>query len=53
MILEYLAERKAYYQKKSDYFYNLDYQNLARDFKGVVDLITEMEKYIQEKENGV
>lgn len=53
MTLEYLAEKKAQYENKCSYFQKLEFDNLATDFKGVVDLIGEMENYIKEKENGV
>jgi hypothetical protein len=52
MTLEYLAEKKAQYENKYDYFQKLEFNNLATDFKGVVDLIGEMENYIKEKDNG-
>ena len=43
MTLEYLAEQKEKYQKKSEYFLSISFDNLANDFQRVVDLITEME----------
>ena len=52
MTLEYLAEKKVQYENKCDYFQKLEFNNLTTDFKGVVDLIGEMENYIKEKENG-
>lgn len=52
MTLEYLAEQKAKYQDKADYFKKIDFNNLAADFQGVVDLIIEMEENMKEKENG-
>jgi hypothetical protein len=52
MTLEYLSEQKTKYQKKTEYFKNIGFDNLAADFQGVVDLISEMENYIKEKENG-
>ena len=52
MTLEYLAEKKAQYENKYDYFQKLEFNNLATDFKGVIDLICEMENYIKEKDNG-
>lgn len=51
MTTEYLAEKKSYYQKKADYFDNLDFPILANDFKGVVNLIEEVEKVIKENKN--
>jgi hypothetical protein len=52
MTLEYLAEQKSKYQNKATYFTNINFDNLAADFQGMVDLIGEMENYIKEKENG-
>jgi hypothetical protein len=52
MTLEYLAEQKSKYQDKTTYFKNMSFDNLAADFQGVVDLISEIENYIKEKENG-
>lgn len=46
MTLELLSEQKMKYQQKSEYFKNLGFDNLAADFQGVVDLIGEMENYI-------
>ena len=51
MTLEYLTEQKTKYQGKSDYFKKIEFNGLAAEFKGVVDLIEKMEKYIKEKEN--
>ena len=53
MTLEYLLEKKAYYEGKCNYFKNIGFDILGADFQGVVDLIAEMENYIKEKENGV
>jgi hypothetical protein len=50
--LEYLAEQKAKYQSKVDYFSKIDYDHLTADFKGVIDLIGEMEDYMKENEDG-
>lgn len=52
MTLEYLAEQKTKYQSKTDYFKSIGFDNLADEFKDVVNLISEMEEYIKEKENG-
>ena len=52
MITEYLEEKKTYYEGKYNYFNNIGFEHLATDFKGVADLIGEMENYIKEKENG-
>ena len=52
MTLEYLNEQKTKFQQKCDYFNRIDFNNLAADFQGIVDLIGEMENYIKEKENG-
>ena len=52
MTLEYLAEQKTKYQSKVDYFSNMCFDRLVDDFKGVIDLISEMEEYIKENEDG-
>jgi hypothetical protein len=52
MTLEYLAEQKIKYQDKADYFKSIEFDNLAADFQGMVDLIGEMEDYIKERDNG-
>ena len=52
MTLEYLAEQKAKYQSKVDYFSKMEYDRLTTDFKGMVDLIGKMEEYIKENEDG-
>ena len=52
MTLEHLNEQKIKYQKKTEYFKNISFDNLATNFQGIVDLIGEMERYIKEKENG-
>lgn len=49
MTLEYLNEQKTKYQQKHDYFKNLEFNTLAAEFQGVVDLIGEIENYIKEK----
>lgn len=51
MTLEYLKEQKEKYQVKVDYFKKLGFDNLAADFQGVVNLIEEMEKCAEEKNN--
>lgn len=51
MTLEYLNEQKTEYQKKSEYFKNIGFEHLVTDFQSVVDLIGEMENYMEEKEN--
>lgn len=43
---EYLAEKKTYYEDKCNYLKNIEFETLAADFQGIVDLIGEMEKYI-------
>ena len=48
MTLEYLEKQKKKYQNKSDYFAAISFDTLANDFQGVVDLIGEMEEYINE-----
>ena len=48
MTLEYLNEQKLKYQQKQEYFNKLNFDRLSNDFKEVVDLISEMEKYIKE-----
>lgn len=52
MTLEYLKEQKEKYQKKQNYFQKVEFNVLATDFQGIVDLIGEMENYIKEVENG-
>ena len=52
MTLEYLAEQKSKYQEKVEYFHNINFNRLANDFQGIVDLIAEMEEYLKETENG-
>ena len=48
MTLEFLKEQKEKYQQKQAYFNKIEFDNLANDFKGIVDLIGEMENYIKE-----
>ena len=50
MTVEYLNEQKLKYQQKQEYFNKLNFDRLSNDFKDVVDLIGEMEKYI--RDNG-
>ena len=50
MTLECLKEQKEKYEKKMQYFSAIDFDNLANDFRGVVDLIGKMEEYINGKE---
>lgn len=52
MTLEYIKEQKEKYQQKQSYFKNIGFDVLTTDFQGVVDLISEMEDYIKETENG-
>jgi hypothetical protein len=52
MTIEHLKEQKEKYQQKQIYFKNIGFDVLAADFQGVVDLISEMEDYIKETENG-
>jgi hypothetical protein len=52
MTLEYLAEQKEKYQKKAEYFSSISFDNLAKDFQGVVDLIDKMEEYMKEENDG-
>ena len=52
MTLEYLAEQKEKYQKKAQYFSSINFDNLANDFQGVVDLIDKMEEYLKEENDG-
>ena len=51
MTLEYLAEQKAKYQDKANYFKNMEFDNLATDFQNAVDLINNMEEYMKEQAN--
>ena len=46
MTLEYLLEKKTHYEGRHNYLKNLGFDVLAADFQGIVDLISEMEKYI-------
>ena len=50
MTLEYLKEQKEKYEMKMKYFSAIDFDNLANDFQGVVELIDKMEEYIKGKE---
>ena len=52
MTLEYLLDKKTYYEGKHNYFKTIGFDALEAEFQGVVDLIGEMENYIKEKENG-
>ena len=52
MMLAFLNEQKIKYQKKSEYFQKIEFENLAADFQSMVDLIDKIEDYIKEKENG-
>lgn len=52
MTVEVLNNKRAAYQQKAEYFKNINFDILAADFQGIVDLIDEMENYIKEKENG-
>ena len=52
MTLEYLAEQKAKYQDKADYFKKIEFDGMAAEFKAIADLISKMEEYVKEKENG-
>lgn len=51
MTLEYLREQKEKYQQRREYYNRLAFERLTADFQGVVDLISEMENYLKEKEN--
>ena len=48
MTLEYLAEQKAKYQEKADYFKKIEFDGLAAEFQGIANLIGEMEDFIKE-----
>ena len=50
---EYLAEQKAKYQDRADYFKKISFDVLEEDFQGVVKLIEEMEDHLKEQENSV
>ena len=50
--LEYLKEQKEKYQDKADYFKKIEFDGLATEFQGVVDLIEKVEEHIKEKDNG-
>ena len=51
MTKEYLEEQKAKYQERLDYYKKLGFDVLASDFQGVIDLINEMEKHMEENAN--
>lgn len=48
MTKEYLTERKTKYQERHDYYKNLGFDVLASEFQGMVDLIEEIEKHMEE-----
>jgi hypothetical protein len=49
MTKEYLAEQKAKYQERRDYYKKLGFDVLASEFQSMVDLIEEMERNINEQ----
>lgn len=51
MTKEHLTEQKTKYQERRDYYKKLGFDVLASDFQGVVDLIEEMEKHMEESTN--
>lgn len=51
MTKEYLEEQKAKYQERRDYYKKLGFDVLASDFQGVIDLINEMEKRVEDSTN--
>ena len=51
MTLEYLAEQKEKYQSKKEYFDQIGFDNLGKEFEAVVSLIKEMESHITEFSN--
>ena len=51
MTKEYLADQKTKYQERHDYYKKLGFDVLASDFQGVIDLINEMEKHMEESTN--
>lgn len=48
MTIEHLLEKKTYYERRYNYFKNLEFDILAADFQGIMDLIGKMENYIEE-----
>lgn len=52
MTIELLAEKKNYYKERFQHFKSIEFEILAADFRGIVELIDKMEEYIKEKENG-
>jgi hypothetical protein len=48
MTKEYLTEQKTKYQERLDDFKKLGFDVLASEFQGMVDLIEEIEKHIEE-----
>ena len=51
MTKEYLEEQKAKYQERRDYYKKLGFDVIASDFQGVIDLINEMEKRVEDSTN--
>lgn len=49
MTKEYLTEQKTKYQERRDYYKNLGFDVLASEFQGMVDLIEEMERNLNEQ----
>jgi hypothetical protein len=49
MTKEYLTEQKTKYQERRDYYKNLGFDVLTSEFQGMVDLIEEMERNINEQ----
>jgi hypothetical protein len=51
MTKEYLAEQKTKYIEKRDYLKRLGFDMLSADFQGIVDLLEEMEKHMEEEKD--
>ena len=51
MTKEYLADQKTKYQERLDCFKKLGFDVLVSDFQGMIDLIEEMEKHVEENTN--
>lgn len=52
MIIDSLTRRKAQYEEKYNYYRNIGFDALASDFEGILDLISEMENYINTELGG-
>lgn len=53
LTLEYIAEQKAKYQELVEYYKKLGFNVLEAKFTDVIDLIEDMEKYVEEHNGKV